>query len=331
MSKLVQTVTGPVRAEELGVTLTHEHAYFDCKYLYERAHPHLNFSDEKITPENRTRVMKDLDTVLYKYGDNLCFDDTDLIVKELAEYKAAGGQSLVEVTTIDLGRDPLKLRRISEKTGLQIVMGGSYYHYPSLPEQTKDFIVNLGVNGLADFFIKELQEGVGGTGIRPGVIGEVGPGDDEGSDIIMHAAAIAQRETGVPAIVHYATMDTLRIFEEERADISKLVMGHWGIEFPVDEAVRRGAMISFDQFGMNFPGIKGDDERLREVMSMLEKGYLRRLLLSQDVCWKIRLRKCGGQGYAYILQDILPQLKEMGVTDEQMNTLLIDNVRELFA
>ena len=90
-------------------------------------------------------------------------------------------------------------------------------------------------------------------------------------------------------------------------------------------------MISFDQFGMNFPGIKGDDERLREVMSMLEKGYLRRLLLSQDVCWKIRLRKCGGQGYAYILQDILPRLKEMGVTDEQMNTLLIDNVRELFA
>lgn len=88
----------------------------------------------------------------------------------------------------------------------------------------------------------------------------------------MHAAAIAQRETGVPAIVHYATMDTLRIFEEERADISKLVMGHWGLEFPVDEAIRRGAVISFDQFGMNFPGIKGDDERIAEVLTMLGKG-----------------------------------------------------------
>ena len=330
MGKTIQTVMGPIQPEQLGVTLTHEHLSFDCKTLYERAHPEILFSRERICAENRAAVMKDLNTVLYVYGDNLHFGEPDEIAEELRFYKEAGGQSILEVTTIDLARDPLRLRAISEKTGLNIIMGGAYYHFPSLPEQTKAFILDSGVNGLADFFIRELEEGVAGTGVRPGVIGEVGPGEDEGSAIIMHAAAIAQRETGVPAIVHYATMDTLRIFEEERADISKLVMGHWGLEFPVDEAIRRGAMISFDQFGMNFPGIKGDDERITEVLTMLEKGYGNRLLLSQDVCWKIRLKQCGGDGYGYLLTDILPQLKARGVTEEQIQTIMIDNVKTLF-
>ena len=332
MAKQVQTVMGPIDVEQLGVTQAHEHLYFDCEYLYERAWPNNVFSSEKVTAQNRGEVMTDLQTVLYKYGDNLLFDDTDMIIDELADFKAAGGQTIFEVTTVDLGRDPWKLRRIAEKTGLNIVMGSTYYHFPSLPPQTKEWLQNKGVNGLADHFIRELCEGVAGTGIRPGVLGEIGPGEgEESTNMILHAAAIASRETGVPAIIHYANMDVLRIFEEEGADPRKLVMGHWGLEFPVDEAIRHGAMISFDQFGMNFPGIKSDDERLKEVVTMMERGYEDHLILSQDMCWKIRLRCCGGDGYGHLLGTIVPKLKEMGVTDEQVRKMMTENVKTLFA
>ena len=254
-----------------------------------------------------------------------------MIIDELMDFKAAGGQTIFEVSTVDLGRDPWKLRRIAEKTGLNIVMGSTYYHFPSLPPQTQELILNKGVNGMADLFIRELEEGVAGSGIRPGVLGEIGPVEgNAGTDIVFHAAAITSRETGVPAIIHYATMDTLRIFEEEGADPGKVVMGHWGMEFPVDEAIRHGAMISFDQFGMNFPGIKSDDERLREVVVMMEKGYEDRLILSQDMCWKIRFRNCGGDGYGYLLNTIIPKLKAMGVTDAQIHKMMVENVKTLF-
>lgn len=331
MAKQVQTVMGPIDVDQLGVTQAHEHCYFDCEYLYERAHPHIVFSDEKITTENRKTVMTDLQTVLYTYGDNLLFEDTNMIIDELADFKAAGGQTIFDVSTVDLGRDPWKLRRISQKTGLNIVMGSTYYHFPSLPPQTKELIMNKGINGMADLFIQELEEGVAGTGIRPGVLGEIGPGEgEEGTQIILHAAAIACRETGVPAIIHYSNMNVLRIFEEEGADPRKVVMGHWGMEFPVDEAVQHGAMISFDQFGMNFPGIKGDDERLKDVVAMMERGYEDRLILSQDMCWKIRLRCCGGDGFGYLQNSILPRLKELGVTDAQIHKMMVENVKALF-
>ena len=99
----------------------------------------------------------------------------------------------------------------------------------------------------------------------------------------------------------------------------------------MDEAIRHGAMISFDQFGMNFPGIKSDDERLKEVVTMMERGYEDHLILSQDMCWKIRLRCCGGDGYGHLLGTIVPKLKEMGVTDEQVRKMMAENVKTLFA
>ena len=98
----------------------------------------------------------------------------------------------------------------------------------------------------------------------------------------------------------------------------------------MDEAVQHGAMISFDQFGMNFPGIKGDDERLKDVVAMMERGYEDRLILSQDMCWKIRLRCCGGDGFGYLQNSILPRLKELGVTDTQIHKMMVENVKALF-
>ncbi len=331
MSRMVNTVTGPVPVEQLGVTLTHEHLWFDIADLYMRDCPTRVMSDEIITRENREYILSDREKVIFGYRDNLMFHSVDMIVEELKPCYEAGCRTIVEVTTKDLGRDPQKLREISERSGIQVIMGGGYYHFPALPAEEKEAILKNGKDWLAERMIRDVTEGVDGTGIRCGVIGEIGPTADEGGLTIMHAAAIAQRETGVPVIIHYGPMYALDIFEEEGADVSKVVMGHWGEECPIDEAIARGAWVSFDQFGMNFPGIKGDDTRIEETMRMIEKGYLDRLLVSQDMCWKVRLRCCGGTGFAELLTSTKERLIERGMAKEQWDALLVDNVRRLFA
>ncbi len=83
--------------------------------------------------------------------------------------------------------------------------------------------------------------------------------------------------------------------------------------------------MSFDQFGMNFPGIIGDDQRIKDVMAMFERGYEKQLLLSMDVCWKIRLKKYGGDGYAHLFGSVFPRLIEAGLTQHQLDRLVSEN------
>lgn len=331
MGKMINSVTGPIDSDKLGISLTHEHLWFDISRLYKRAHPDLVMTDEKVTREKREKILRNLHSVVFEYEDNLNFHDADITVKELEPFKAAGGNTIVEVSTSDLDRNPLKLREISERSGINVIMGGGYYWFPSLDAKLKDFILTEGKNKVADILIKEICDGVSDTGIKPGVIGEIGNGEYEGTEIIYHAAAIAQRETGVPVILHSPDLHVLDIAEEEKADLSKFVMGHWSAVCPMEEAFKRGAFVSIDQFGMNFPGIESDDDRIKAIIKTFEMGFEKQLLLSQDVCWKVRLRKYGGAGYAEIFERILPKLKEKGINDKQIHCLLVDNVRKLFS
>ena len=219
-------------------------------------------------------------------------------VRELEDYKAAGGGTLFEVSTIDLGRNPVRLREISQKSGVHIIMGGTYYYYPSIDAKTKEIIQTKGKNGLADLMIREFYDGVGDTGIRPGVLGEVGLQHKETDLILAHAAMIAQRETGAPVIFHCAPEWILDVAEAEGADLQKVVMGHWSMSDPVEKALQRGAWVSFDQFGMNFPGI-------------------------------IKDQKYGGNGYAELLKDTVPRLYSRGLSREQVTDLLVENPKKL--
>ena len=331
MRTTVETVCGPIPITSLGKTLTHEHLIIDTNRVYALSYGADKMSDEKITLENRAEVMRNLHSIVFGYKDNIVFDNIDDMANELLAFKAIGGKTLFEVSTCDLGRDPLALRAISEKTGIQIVMGGTYYYYPSIDEKTKELMQgDHGINRLADQMIREFFDGVGDTGIKPGVLGELGlQFDGPTNHILLHAAMIAQRETGAPLIIHSAPYEALDAAEEEGADLTKIVLGHWTMECPVDEAIRRGAWVSFDQFGMNFPGIIGDDQRILDVLAMFERGYEDRLLISMDTCWKIRLKKYGGNGYDDLFVNVIPKLHEAGITEEQINHLLCDNPMKL--
>ena len=332
MRKFVETVRGPLPIDDIGITLTHEHLIVDTNRVYRISYGADRMSDEKVTCQNRDEITKDLQSIVFGYKDNIRFDDVDLMVKELREFTEVGGKTLFEVTTSDLGRDPIKLREISEKSGVNIIMGGTYYYFPSIDQPTRELMLTKGKNALADLMIREFYEGVGDTGIKPGVLGEVGlQHDDATNQILIRAAFIAQKETGAPVIVHSAPYWILDVAEEEGADLSKIVMGHWTMNESVEKAVNRGAWISFDQFGMNFPGIISDNQRMLDVLAVFEHGWENQLLLSQDICWKVRLKAFGGAGYADIFHHVLPRLIEHGLTTEQLMRVFCDNPKRLLS
>lgn len=333
MRTTVETVCGPIPVSEIGTTLTHEHLIVDTTRVYFKSYGEEKMSDEKITVENRSEIVKDLHTIVFGYKDNIIFDNVDDMVQELETFKAAGGKTVFEVTTLDLGRNPLALREISEKSGINIVMGGTYYYFPSIDPKTQEIILGeRGANRLADLMIAEFFDGVDGTGIKPGVLGELGlQYDVNTNNILLHAAMIAQRETGAPLIIHSAPFEALDVAEEEGADPTKIVMGHWTMAHPVDEAIKRGAWVSFDQFGMNFPGIIGDDQRVLDVVAMFERGYEKQLLLSMDTCWKVRLKKYGGAGYGDIFENSFPKLIKAGITQAQLDAVMCENPMKLLS
>lgn len=333
MNTHVNTVRGAMPIDDIGVTLTHEHLYKDCTKIYFRQFPQTKdtMSDELISRENRDEIWADKHKILYEYTDNLRLDSVDDIVAELKEFTAAGGSTIFEVTTGDLGRDPLKLREISEKSGVNIIMGGTHYYLPMLEPTLYERVVN-GQNGahvLADMMIKEYFDGVGDTGIKPGVLGEVGLRHPPTDEILARATLIAQKETGAPVIYHYAPFWILDMAEEIGADPTKIVMGHWTMSNRVDEAIARGAWVSFDQFGMDFPGIINDEQRADEVLAMFEKGYDKHLLLSMDICWKVRLKKNGGDGYAGIFHNGFERIMQKGISKQQLLTVMTDNPKRL--
>src|SRR5262249_49299666 len=164
------TVTGPVRGEDLGVTLMHEHLLFDG------ARHHRPVQD----PERRAIAESPLRLETLGFARKYCYAhldssqrlDPDEAVREVLFFKRAGGQTVVDQTPIGLGRDPLALQAIARASGLNVVMGCGYYvherHPASLDERT--------VEDIADELVTELTVGVGATGVRAGIIGEIGTG-----------------------------------------------------------------------------------------------------------------------------------------------------------
>jgi phosphotriesterase-related protein len=296
----VVTVLGPAAADKLGVTLTHEHLILDL-----------------------SRVTRDANGVL---------NEVPLAIQELGYFGRAGGATVVEVTNRGLGRDPSALAEIARATGLNVVMGAGWYREPyydrSIYERTTDAI--------ADEIVRDLMVGVDDTGIRAGIIGEIGadlhyvsPAEER----VLRAAARAHQQTGVTITTHGVRspvgLAQLDILADEGVDLRRVVIGHCDF-YPHPEfhlaVARRGAFVQFDSIGRGF--FEWDiDRRLDWVMRLIAQGFLHRILLSHDVCMKSHLRAYGGQGYDYVLTGFVPRLRQAGLSDEQIHTLIVDNPR----
>jgi len=294
----IETVCGPIPAEELGITQTHEHIWLNA---YEH---HKN------------------------YG--FVFDDEDLMVKELSEYTKLGGRSMVEVTTPEIGRDPVALRNISQRSGVQIVMGSGWYReyaYPPDVEQKTS-------RELAAELVHEIENGVGDTGIRPGIIGEIGTGVGHvrpSEERVFRAVALAQQQTGLAITTHTTRWGTLALeqiamLKDFGADLSRVIIGHLGDRIgvkPLLPIAEHGVYLEIDNVG--YLDYQPEWVRADNVAALVAEGYVERVLLSQDVCLLSHLKYQNGPGFGYLQETFLPLLRERGVSDEDIHTMLVLN------
>ena len=190
----VQTVLGPIEPDELGVTMTHEHLLIDFRCMFQEP-----VEAGKKGLAYAPLSLENLGWVRYNWTsnlDNLTLFDEDTTVAEVNRYIRAGGTALVDATSIGIGRDPQGLAHIARATGLNIVMGAGYYvgstHPPDMDVRT--------VEQLADEVVRDVTEGVGDTGIKSGIIGEIGcswPWTDNERKVVR-AGALAQQRTAPP-------------------------------------------------------------------------------------------------------------------------------------
>jgi predicted metal-dependent phosphotriesterase family hydrolase len=196
------------------------------------------------------------------------------------------------------------------------------------------------VDDLAAEMIGELRDGVAGTGVRPGIIGEIGtdkPWVSAQEERVHRAAARAARETGMAITTHGVRspvgLAQLRIFEEEGVDPARVVIGH-ADSYPVLDhylaILERGANLQFDFLGHRFQTEEAEEPRLVEhIVELLERGWGGQLLLSQDVCHNSQLKARGGFGYTYLQQHFLPTLRTAAVGEGELHQITVENPRRI--
>lgn len=339
----VMTVLGPLPVEDLGITLVHEHTLVDGgingpepaeaskKHLFHRP----------LTLE----VLTDVRERPQANRDNQRLGDISLAARELRKYGSLGGRTIVEPTLEGIGRDPVGVQQVSRRSGVNIILGAGYFIELSHPPRLR----GMSADDIADDVVRDVIEGIPGTGVRAGVIGEIGVDNDFTAEEAknLRGASRASRRTGVPLSIHTSGASApgtrrriLDIVEEEGADIRHTMIDHVSLR-PSDfethlEVARRGAFLGYDTIGSDYNwGSRGsgrcDHEIAAEIRRMIDAGFVDQILVSSDVHMKVMLTAYGGGGYGYILRTFLPTLREQGVTEEQIATILVRNPRRYFS
>lgn len=336
------TVLGAINPEDLGITLMHEHVYCDMRRLFEpkgNATPEdITWWTEKLTLEN-LHVVREAGPI----ADNYVLDDEVVAIEELEELKIRGGGTLVDLTPIGVGRDPLALRRVADATGLNIVMGTGWYREMFHPS---DFS-QRSINELADEMIHDLAVGVADTKVRAGIIGEIGihVNDPDGgvpaAEIkCLRAAAKAARFSGAAVSIHMfggrrARLQVIDILKEEGVGLDRVVLCHSDlIADDTDlliEQLEQGVYVEFDLLGrVEAVPIPSRSAAVPDaILNLCATGWTEKLLLSQDFCMKWHLKHWGGSGRSWLLTRFIPYLSSIGVTGDQLETIMVKNPRAL--
>ncbi|MFT7474634.1 MAG: phosphotriesterase-related protein [Verrucomicrobiales bacterium] len=336
-----QTVLGPVTDHNLGLTLMHEHVLFDFSVCLSAP---LNareqaMADRPVEPGTVGALRFNPCVVI----ENLRQRDIALAVEEVAEFTAVGGRTMVDPTNASTGRDPEGMAEIARRTGLNLVMGSGYYCQVALDEA----FARRSVDDISNEIVRDLTEGIGGTDIRAGLIGEIGTSSPitAGEERSLRAAARAQARTGAPLMIH---MDgwkregqrVIDLIEEEGGDVHRTVICHmnpawFDLEYQVG-LLERGAYLEFDMFGNDhfYPPDRaspGEVPAIGAVAKLLDLGYLSQLLISQDVYLKMMLKRFGGYGYAHLFTNLPPYFEAAGVTPAQLDVIYGANPQKLLA
>lgn len=345
----LNTVLGPIDANQIGHTMSHVHLTIDltCWHMAPESGPERGFSEGRITMRNLGAVRRNA----MRVKDNLVQDDLDLAIREAADYRVAGGHTVINCDLPGIGRDIPALKRISRAAGINVVASTGWYVQRSHPPD----VARKSVEELTEIMTREITVGIGDTGVKAGNIGEIAlsgrtrepfqPGEEK----VLRAAARAQRATGVSLTIHPNFpgdhWDTyIDLLETEGANLQRCYMSHLGL-YPDPEVskriLKRGVgFVSFDQLGHEelfgnpaAPGLgySTDKEEVRCVLELLNAGYADRVLLSAEVAMKTCYKEFGGWGYAHVHDNIIPWLRSLGASGEDIEMIMAGNPRRLHA
>ncbi len=291
---MIRTVTGDVEAI-VGRVLAHEHLQIDLS------------------------AQKGL-------ANKIGADEEDAVVEDLCTAVEYGLAAVTDLSAPGWGRDPLALRRISERSGVKVVCAAGFYWDP-FPE----IALASPVEAIRDAMIAEIEQGADGSDVRCGVI-KVGTAREpnEPAERLFKAAALASRATGAPVITHTSNCGQaawhIRVLEGAGMDMTRAVISHMGAANDVSELVevgRCGAFMGIDK--VSFPKGPTNVELANLVRDACDKGLACQLILSSDVARRTMLSRHGGRGYPTVLRDFVPMLLERGIPAATIETMLSDN------
>lgn len=324
---MIQTVRGPVAAAELGRVMMHEH-------LVPRA---------IAVPAGRRLPFVPQQTV-------------DTMERELRELRRLGVSTVVDVTPCGKGRDAPLLRELSERTGVHVVCATGFYKEPACPA----FVHQAGVDEIARFLLREVVEGVDEGDVRPGII-KVGTSREEITPTerkVLLAAAIAHRESGLPISTHttLGTMgrDQVDLLADQGVRPARVIVGHSDLNREPAyhlEILKTGATVAFDTIGKEHFHYRRyretgydrhaflleehhmrDGDRARLLAELVELGFAGQIVLSSDILWQeaaLNPATLGAWGYSYLWQRFVPRLLELGVPEEAVHRMVVENPRTL--
>jgi phosphotriesterase-related protein len=314
---IVETVNGPVDVEQLGVTLVHEH-FRATDEAVRMQFPHLY--DEQ---REWLAALSDANAI-----------------------RGHGVQTVVEPSAMFLTRDASFSKRVADESGLNVILATGVYTYDYLPQVLR----NRDEDAIAAIFVHEIEHGIQGTGIKAALIkcAADAPGLTPNIEKLHRAAARASNQTGRPIMAHSRPasgtgLDQMRIFEEEGVDPGKIQIAHTGdtddLEY-IERLLDTGCWIGMDRYGLDI--FLPTDRRNATVLGLLEKGHADRMFLSQDYCSTLDWFPLEVQDYlkenelpnwsmTFLFDQVIPELTERGMTEDQLNQMMVENPKRWLA
>jgi phosphotriesterase-related protein len=317
----VNTAGGAIAEADLGVTLMHEHVFIMT-----------------------TEIMENYPEA---WGDG-ARREAEAIVR-LNELKSRGVDTIVDLTVVGLGRYLPRIARIAAATELNIVVATGLYTYNDVPMFFHYRGPGAPLGGpepMIEMFVRDIEQGIADTGIKAAILkcATDEPGVTPGVERVLRAVASAHRQTGVPISTHTHAasrrgLEQQAIFAEEGVDLTRVIIGHSGDTTDIgylEELIGAGSYLGMDRFGVD--AFLGFEERVATVATMCERGHADKMVLSHDAsCYFDALPEetlpvaLPNWHYLHIHNDVIPALKQRGVTDEQLTTMLVDNPRTIFS
>ena len=354
----VQSVLGPIEPAELGVTLAGDLVLIDLSIFRgppsEASARDIYFSPMSTETEAAQRYYG------IRNAQQLRIGDVDQAIGAVTLFKQWGGQTIVDNGSIGVGRDPVALARVSRATGVNIIMGGSYYAIRSHPPE----VARMDEDAIADKITREVTDGVAGTGIKPGALGETGLTTPISEDEVkvLRATGRASKATGAPIVIHpaeenEAPLHHIEVLASLGVDLTRVVMCHAGprSDDVIVELVKAGCYVRFEHFAefglalspysvsysgtavghegprhMLEPASAGVDANLSRIRHLFEQGYGERVLVCTDINGQVPLQAHGGHGYQFLLANVIPRMRQVGFEEEVVRTLFVDNPARAF-